>query len=45
MQKTAKGIIFPCFLYEEAVLKTSLVTLSDQSKPVSENPTKQRLQA
>jgi len=23
-------IVFPCFLYEEALLKTSLVTLSDQ---------------
>ena len=30
MQKTAKGIIFPCFLDEEALVKLSLVTLSDQ---------------
>ena len=30
VQKTAMGIIFPCFLCEEALLKTSLVTLSDQ---------------
>ena len=30
MQKTAKGIIFPCFLDEEVLVKTSLVTLSDQ---------------
>ena len=32
VQKTAIGIIFPCFLYEEALLKTSLVTLSDQKQ-------------
>ena len=30
MQKTAKDIIFPRFLDEEALVMTSLVTLSDQ---------------
>ena len=30
VQKTAMGITFPCFLYEEGLVKTSLVTLSDQ---------------
>ena len=30
VQKTAMGIIFQYFLYEEALVKTSLVTLSDR---------------
>ena len=30
VQKTAKGIIFQCFLYEEALVKTSLDALSDR---------------
>ena len=30
VQKTAKGIIFPCFLDEKVLVKTSPVTLSDQ---------------
>ena len=52
VQKTAMGIIFQCFLYEEALVKTSLVTLSDRRqarlmdklfKKILEN--KRRLQA
>ena len=35
MQKTAKGIILPCFLDEEVLVKTSLVTLSDQRQASS----------
>ena len=30
VQKTAMGIIFQCFVYEEALVKTSLVTLTDR---------------
>ena len=30
VQKTAMGIIFQCFLYEEALVKTSLDALSDR---------------
>ena len=30
VQKTAMRVVFPCFLYEEAFVKTSLVTLSDR---------------
>ena len=30
VQKTAMGVIFQCFLHEEALVKTSLVILSDR---------------
>ena len=34
--KRAMGIIFPCFMYDEALVKASLVTLSDQRQDLTD---------
>ena len=46
VQKTAMRVVFPCFLYEEAFVKTSLVTLSDRRQArLTDKLFKKRLQA
>ena len=46
VQKTAMRVVFPCLLYEEAFVKTSLVTLSDRRQArLTDKRFKKRLQA
>ena len=36
MQKRPMRIIFPCFMYDEALVKASLVTLSDRKQALTD---------
>ena len=36
VQKRAMRIIFPCFMYDEALVKASLVTLSDRRQALTD---------
>ena len=36
VQKRAMLIIFPCFMYDEALVKASLVTLSDRRQALTD---------